>query len=129
MEEYGIPHEVARAQSENEDDQITIPFHAYKVIVASSPIEGKGVFATANIAANEVIAPARIEGKRTFAGRYTNHAINSNAKMVRQDNGDIDLVATRDISGCVGGAIGEEIKIDYRQALNLSLKGEKSCQL
>jgi hypothetical protein len=40
--------------------------------------------------------------------------------MVKRPNGDIDLVATRQIAGCTGGQPGEEITIDYRQALRLS---------
>ena len=67
-----------------------------------------------------VIAPARIAGKRTPAGRYTNHSAKPNAVMVQLPSGDIDLVASRHISGCAGGQLGEEITIDYRQALRLS---------
>jgi hypothetical protein len=120
LAEVGIPHEIARAQSENTDDQIPMPLGSYSMMVADSPIEGKGVFATANISEGAVIAPARIDGKRTPAGRYTNHSVAPNAIMVKRPNGDIDLVATRQIAGCTGGQPGEEITIDYRQALRLS---------
>jgi hypothetical protein len=40
--------------------------------------------------------------------------------MVATDTGDINLVALRDIAGCMGGNMGEEITIDYRAALRLS---------
>lgn len=120
LAEVGIPHEVARAQSENESDQMPMPMGSYLMMVADSQIEGKGVFATATIAAGNVIAPARIDGKRTPAGRFTNHSATPNAVMVQRPNGDIDLVATRRIAGCTGGQPGEEITIDYRQALRLS---------
>lgn len=120
LAEVGIPHEIARAQSENTDDQIPMPLGSYSMMVADSPIEGKGVFATASISEGAVIAPARIDGKRTPAGRYTNHSVAPNAIMVKRPNGDIDLVATRQIAGCTGGQPGEEITIDYRQALRLS---------
>lgn len=120
LAEVGIPHEVARAQSENEADQRPMPMGSYAMMVADSQIEGKGVFATGTIAAGTVIAPARIGGMRTPAGRFTNHSATPNAAMVQRPNGDIDLVATRHIAGCTGGQPGEEITIDYRQALRLS---------
>lgn len=120
LAEVGIPHEVARAQSVDEADQVSMPMGSYAMMVADSQIEGKGVFATATIAAGTVIAPARIGGKRTPAGRFTNHSATPNAAMVQRPNGDIDLVATRQIAGCTGGQHGEEITIDYRQALRLS---------
>lgn len=124
LQQFDIPHEVARAQSENEDDQITLTLG--NVRVSPSPIEGLGLFATSAIKQGDVIAPARIGGKRTQAGRYTNHSATPNAKMVLLDNGDIDLTATQDIAGCMGGDSGEEITIDYRQALKLS--GRIACQ-
>lgn len=116
-----------RQASENEQDQIPFPYGNYKVMVSDSKIEGKGLFATGGIEEGECIAPVRINGLRTPAGRYTNHSKTPNAKMVLKDNGDIDLVATKYIAGCKGGQNGEEITVDYRQVLKLSL-GEVSCQ-
>ena len=115
---FGISHELARQQSENEDDQIWLDIG--NVRVTDSPIEGKGLFATSPISAGEVICPARVNGMRTQAGRYTNHAANPNAVMVATDAGDVNLVALRNIAGCVGGDMGEEITIDYRAALRLA---------
>jgi len=120
--EYGFDHETVRKQTENMDDQIPMPFGNYKMMIANSRIDGKGVFATGNIAQGEMIAPARIDGKRTPVGRYTNHAKNSNGIMVLRDNGNIDLVANKAINGCQGGNLGEEITIDYRQALSLAIR-------
>jgi hypothetical protein len=122
IEEYGFDHETVQAQTLNLDDQIELPYGNYKMMVAPSKIEGKGVFATGNIEANEIIAPARVNGKRTPAGRYTNHAKNPNAVMVLLDNNDVNLVATRAITGCKGGDLGEEITIDYRQAISLAIR-------
>ena len=34
--------------------------------------------------------------------------------------GDIDLVALRDLDGCQGGSVGQELTIDYRKTLLLS---------
>lgn len=120
--EFGFDHETVRKQTENLEDQIPMLFGNYKMMVANSKIDGKGVFATANIEPGEIIAPARIDGKRTPAGRYTNHAKNINAIMVLRDNGNIDLVAKKAIKGCHGGNLGEEITIDYRQALSLAIR-------
>jgi len=118
LEECGIAHSQARQQSENEDDQMWVENPITRVDI--SPIEGKGLFATADIKAGDVVCPARIDGKRTQAGRFTNHSIFHNAQMRLLPNGDIDLVAVTDIEGCKGGSIGTEITIDYRQALSLS---------
>jgi hypothetical protein len=118
LEECGIPHSQARQQSENEADQMWVESAVTRVDI--SPIEGKGLFATTEIKAGDLICPARIDGKRTQAGRFTNHSLFPNAKMVLLSNGDIDLVAIADIEGCKGGSIGTEITIDYRQALSLS---------
>jgi len=129
LAECGIPHAVARQQTENEDDQMW--FDSNTTRVAESPIEGKGLFATTKISANNVICPARIGAKRTQGGRYTNHSVFPNAKMVLSSDGDIDLVALVDIEGCKGGDMGTEVTIDYRQALALSgieFKKESLCQ-
>lgn len=120
--DIGYTDELARAQSENEADQIPFPHGSYKVVVGSSPIDGSGLFATTPIEAGEVIAPARIGGMRTPAGRYTNHAAVPNAEMVALPDGDINLVATRFIGGAQGGGVGEEITIDYRQALRAAIE-------
>jgi hypothetical protein len=120
--EYGFDQETVQAQVQNLDDQIDMPYGNYKMMVAPSNIDGKGVFATGNIEAGEVIAPARIAGKRTPAGRFTNHAKKPNAKMILLDNGDVNLVAAMPIVGCKGGNLGEEITIDYRQALSLAIR-------
>ncbi len=119
LNEYGIPHELARAQSENTADMMHFPLGSYKVMVSDSAIEGRGLFATATIEPGELIAPARIGDKRTPAGRYTNHSINPNAHFVLRSNGDLDLVALREIAGMKGGQLGEEITIDYRNALEI----------
>lgn len=118
LEECGISHSQARQQSEDQSDQIWVDNSITRV--AESPIEGKGLFATAAIQQGQLICPARIDGKRTQAGRYTNHSLFPNAMMILLPNGDIDLVALTDIEGCKGGSIGTEITIDYRQALSLS---------
>jgi len=118
LDEAGFDPDTVRQQVENEDDQIWVDSAITRV--SNSPIEGKGLFVTHPIKAGDVICPARVSGKRTQAGRYTNHSVFPNAKMVPRENGDIDLVALTDFEGCKGGSIGVEATIDYRQALALS---------
>lgn len=122
IKNWGFDDKTVRTQSEEKSDQIPFPSGGYKVMVADSKIEGKGLFATGNFERGEVIAPARISGMRTPAGRYTNHAKNANAIMVLRDNMDIDLVANLPIKGCQGGNLGEEITVNYGQVLGL-MKG------
>ncbi|WP_297505654.1 hypothetical protein [Ferrovum sp.] len=124
LSEFGIPHETALAVSRNEADLVEIPLTT--VQVAPSPIDGRGLFATSAFAPGDVIAPARVGGKRTQAGRYTNHSPAPNARMVARGAG-VDLVAIAPIAGCRGGQLGDEITIDYREALRLSGL-EPKCQ-
>jgi hypothetical protein len=119
--QIGMSNGEVRAQSEFGEDQIPMPIGlGTKFTVRNSHIEGKGAFLSAGVMAGETIAPARIGGKRTPAGRYVNHAKDANAAFVMVEGGDVHLVATRAISGCVGGDQGEEITVNYRQALALS---------
>lgn len=111
----GISHATAWLQSINEADRrdISIP----GVVVEPSPIHGLGVFAAQAYAAEDPIGMARIDGLRTQLGRYTNHSMNPNSRMVREGE-DIALVALAEISK------GMEITVDYRQSLALSgIKG------
>jgi len=123
--ECGYSHETAREQSENAEDQITIPLEDYGIKVGDSLIEGQGIFATAGISEGEPIAPVRIDGMRTQAGRFTNHSAEPNAIMTLREDGNIDLVALRSIHE-------EEITVDYRQSLKLSganvIKEDQPCQ-
>ena len=109
--------------------RVVIPFPpgAYKCKIGRSHIDGRGLIATADIKAGEVIAPARIGACRTPAGRYTNHSADPNAVMVVV--GDrIMVVATRPITGCMGGFDGEEITVSYRAAIATAQEFE-ACQV
>jgi len=117
----GFDAGTVRAQSENEADQVDMPQEFSGVVtVRPSPIDGMGLFASWPISAGDVICPARMDGMRTQAGRYTNHAKTPNAKFVMRECGNIDLVAISDIGGCKGGDRGEEITVHYGRALALS---------
>lgn len=120
--EIGVTADQIWEQSKNESDMADLPWGGYKIKRAKSMIHGNGLFATGDIEDGELIAPARINGKRTIAGRYTNHSVNPNAKMVRGVGNDIELIATRKISGCVGGLDGEEITVDYRESYRLTME-------
>lgn len=122
IEEYGFDHETVLRQVNDESDQVPMPLGTWGFKVDLSNIEGKGIFATTDYLEGDVVGPARIEGKRTPLGRYTNHSKNPNAKMFLKDNGDIYLAVTKPIGGCRGGELGSEITVDYRQVLDLSLK-------
>lgn len=117
----GFSTELVRSQSENESDMIPMPpEYASRYTVRSSSIEGLGGFCSSPAKAGEVIAPARLAGMRTPAGRFTNHSADPNADLIMAENGDVWLVAKRDIIGCLGGNVGEEITVNYRQSLALS---------
>lgn len=125
LSEFDFTEEEARAMSERTEDMRRLPWGAYKIKVADSPLNGRGLFATAPIAEGEVISPALIDKHRTIAGRYTNHSNTPNAKFVQRPNEDLILVALRSIGGCNGGFDGEEITIDYRDALNMAFPGRR----
>ena len=91
-------------------------------MIGPSKIEGSGLFATGAFAANELIAPTRLDGRRTPAGRYINHSRMPNADAAMTETGDIYLFALRPIAGCRGGQLGEEITIDYRRLLSLTCR-------
>lgn len=115
--DHGMTEAQVRAVVENETDQVPFPHGAYKIAMGNSLIHGKGMFATGNLVTGEIIAPALIAGKRTPAGRWINHAKRPNAKMVLLANADIEVVALREIAGCKGGNLGEEITVDYAKTL------------
>ena len=110
-----------RKQSEEDLDQIKMPepYSSY-VTVRDSQIEGKGLFSTVPLVSGDIIAPARLNNMRTPAGRFTNHSKYPNAEFRQLGNGDIYLVTIQSINGCISGNYGEEITVNYRQALSLS---------
>lgn len=78
------------------------------------------MFASNDIEAGDFIAPGRVDGLPTPAGRYTNHSNNPNVEVRGNDSGDLDVYATRPISA------GDEVLIDYRQAGEVNGSGRRS---
>lgn len=121
LEDLEVSAEQVWGESNIENDLIPFPPGPWnKLAVRESPIHGKGLFAEANIAAGEMVCPARIHGKRTPAGRYTNHSGLPNVAPVKVFGIDIGWVALRDIHGRRGGMNGEEITVDYREVRKIA---------
>lgn len=117
LERSGLTEEYVQRIVQNMEDQVDMPQGSWPVRVDTSPIHGYGIFCTAPVAAGAVVAPARVRGKRTPVGRYTNHSASPNCRMSMLPNGDVLLVALRNLRGSAGGLPGEEATIDYWQAL------------
>lgn len=131
LEQYGFNEELVQKQVQNTEDQIGMPFGEWKFKIGKSNIHGDGVICTADIKAFEHIGPGRMSNMRTPLGRFTNHAKDANSAFILLDNGDIAMIAMRDIQGCRGGQDGEEITVNYRQALSLAQAFEQKelqCQ-
>jgi hypothetical protein len=131
VEESGWTLEDIELASKHREDCILFPDGSYSICSGDSPIQGKGMFSTAVIKQDSVIAPMRLGGLRTPAGYLVNHSKTPNAKAILTGFNDMFLVTLRDIGGMVGGDLGEEITVDYRQVMKLNniWKGDKTCLL
>jgi len=120
LENIGLSAERVTELTVNTNDQVGLPYGDYKFRFGVSPIHGVGTLATADIEEGEMIGIARIGVMRTPLGRYMNHSVAPNA-IGRMIGSNIGVFATRRIKGdgsTIGG--GEEITIDYRDAVKLS---------
>ena len=117
--DLGVSEEIVKAQSECETDQIPMPFGSYQFQKGSSVIHGTGIFASGDYQMGDFIGEARIDGKRTPLGRFTNHSGTPNARMVKNGS-QIDLYALCPISGNRGGQLGDEITVDYRVSVEVA---------
>ena len=131
LKETGWSKEDVYKWSNFNDDKINLPHGSYSIVPSNSAIQGKGMFASANIKEGELIAPMRINGKRTPVGYLVNHSKNPNSIAVLNKDNDMYLVAIKEINGMAGGQLGEELTLDYRQVmlLNNLWDGEIKCQL
>lgn len=115
LAEYGLEEEKVRAIVEDMSDHIDLPVGTNKVRVGPSSIQGLGTFAVVRIAQDEVVAPARIDCRRTVVGRRTNHSAAPNCRFVVREDGDILMQANRVIEP------GEEFTVNYRQAAQVNI--------
>lgn len=105
-----------------EHDLMPMPA-GFDVEVRDSALHGKGLFALRRFVANEVVCPGRLDGKRTPAGRYTNHSAAPNVTPIKRGD-DIHAMAIRAIEK------GEEILVDYRASMRVNFgieMKEPSC--
>tara|TARA_R110000823_G_C15803419_1_gene487413 strand:+ start:42 stop:878 length:837 start_codon:yes stop_codon:yes gene_type:complete len=121
LKSIGFTHDQMIAVSEFDGDLIKMPDYVDNVCVMPSKIEGNGLFATKFIESGSEICPARINDKRTPAGRYTNHGFQENAE-IKLSNGNAFIVAKTDIHN------GEEITLNYRDVINTRNLGGDLCQ-
>jgi hypothetical protein len=128
--DYGVfLHQIGMTQDEMDSivhieyDLMDMPEGLFTQL-RESPIHGKGLFATKDFEAGEVVCPGRIDGKRTPAGRFINHSLNPNI-VPEKVGDDIYAVAMRKIQA------GDELLVDYRASMRvnfgLALEGELSC--
>lgn len=125
LAQLGISAKTVSKIAHIDADLIPMP-EGFDVEVRESPIHGNGLFATRAFGAGDVICPGRISGKRTPAGRYTNHSSAPNATTIKTGD-DLAAMAIRSIRP------GEEITIDYRTSMRvnfgITVEGEKLCQV
>jgi hypothetical protein len=120
VKESGWSVEDIELVSKHREDCIPFPDGSYSICAGNSPIQGKGMFSTAAIPINSIIAPMRLGSCRTPAGYLINHSKNPNAVVFKNNVGDMFLVANKNIRGTPGGDQGEEITIDYRQIMKIN---------
>ncbi|MBG9389330.1 SET domain-containing protein-lysine N-methyltransferase [Caenimonas aquaedulcis] len=113
LAEVGWDAERVAAVVHNTADQCPMPPGYEHLRLAPSPIQGQGLFTDRAIESGEVIGPARIDGKRTWLGRYANHSPWPNTEFRLLENGDLEWVALEDI------APGAEILNNYRQGASI----------
>lgn len=114
--EFGLSELVIQALAQCEADMIPFPEDsADNFELRESPIHGTGMFSLYRIESGTRFAPARLDGRRTPGGRFVNHSGDPNAMFVA-DGDDLHLVSVKDINA------GEEITLDYRQALKANLE-------
>lgn len=116
LQEYGFTEELMQSvvQDRRLDHPAPKPEWLRSILIGRSGLHGIGLFAVEDLAEGEEISPARVGGLRAPAGRYTNHAKYPNCVFVRAEDGDLYLVARRDIR------LGDELTVDYRQSARVN---------
>jgi len=128
--DYGaFLHQIGMTQDEMdavvhiESDLMEMP-EGVAVELRDSPIHGKGLFATRDFEAGEIVCPGRLNGKRTPGGRFINHSVYCNVQPEKVGD-DIYAVAMRKIYA------NDELLVDYRASMRVNfglvLQGELPC--
>lgn len=114
MIETGHTPDLIRQQSENTADYQPLD-ELPSFYLDDSPIEGKGMFVNRDFDQPVVLEYARLNGNRTQFGRYVNHSAEPNAVVQWEPNctSNIIMYSIKPLKK------GDEILIDYRQALSL----------
>jgi len=99
-----------------------IPYGSYKFKISKSNIDGKGVFATADFSADEVIGPFSVCGAGTCLRKFINHSSSPNAEVAGASDA-LYLKALTEIKGNLGGFSVNEVTIDYRALLVIENQG------
>lgn len=110
LSEYGFADVAIRTLVEDMTDHVPMPQEFGGLAAGRSPIQGCGMFSTATFTADEIVAPARLHGGRTLAGRWVNHSPRNNCRIKPSAGDALLLCAKRPI------VAGEELTVDYRQA-------------
>jgi len=87
------------------------------VFVSDSSVHGQGLFAGQRFQPKQIVCLAQVNGQRTHGGRFANHSNDPNVLMVRVPD-ELVFMALRNIE------YGDEILLDYRQAMQESDFGE-----
>lgn len=113
LSQLGTDQETMDKVVQDHSDLMDMP-GGYFVELKPSKIHGMGLFATKNFKAGELVCPGRIDGKRTPAGRFTNHSPKYNI-VPEKVGDDIIAIASRDIYA------GEELLVDYRDSMRVNI--------
>ena len=120
--EYDLAEPEVLKRVEYMGDHVDFPEDFTSLVEGASKISGIGMFATHNISIGELVAPIRMKGKRTPAGRRINHSCKPNVVFVPAPDDGLYAVAFRDID------VGDEVTIDYRQAMSVNGTGNSPVE-
>lgn len=121
IKQLGFTEEQVQAQVQNTTDMTTMPAAFAAVFLDKSKIHGLGLYSKTGYEKNAVVCLARINGKRTIAGRYTNHSHTPNCKMHVAHDGNVLLVSRRRLEPY------EELTVDYLDVIQHRIDQEELC--
>lgn len=117
LREFELTEEAVYTASSNQADLAALPEWIDTILVAQSPISGRGLFACKDFSVGEYLGPARYQdGKRTAIGRFTNHGSveQTNVMFVPTDGGSIQALVIQPVTN------GQEFLVHYPQAMDVN---------